>query len=117
MGRSLRRSEVASVLDTREIGRVLQDLEQRVSQLAAFVAANAKQASGAVPDRVSEAWNDVADRLRTGLRQNARTVGKEATRVGSSVWHRLEDEVVERPLVALAIAAAIGFAIGAINRR
>lgn len=121
MGQILRRTEsVASSLaslDAGEIGRMLQDLEQRVAQVAAVVSANARRASSDVPDRVTEALSDVAESVRTSLRQNARTVGAEATRVGSGVWHRVEDEVVARPLVALAIAAAIGFAIGALNRR
>jgi len=117
MARSLRRAASATPFDAGDIGRLLQDLERRLSEVAAFVAANTRQASSSVPDRLSESLSEVAERLRTSLRENARSVGEEASRVGSSAWHRVENEVVHRPLLALAIAAAIGFAIGALNRR
>jgi ElaB/YqjD/DUF883 family membrane-anchored ribosome-binding protein len=117
MARFLRRSASATSLDAGEVGQLLQDLEQRLSQIAAFVTANTRQASNVVPDRVSEALSDVADRFRTSLRHNARFFGDEASRMGSTALHRVEHEVTHRPLVALAIAAGIGFMIGALNRR
>jgi len=120
MARTLRRSASTASLDLSELGRLLQDLEQRMSQVAAYASANARQAGSTVPDRLADALSDVSDRIRQslpGLRQNARYVGEEATRLGNTAWHRVEDEVVHRPFVALAIAAAIGFMIGALNRR
>lgn len=117
MARSLRKSGYTTPLDISEVGRLLHELEGRLGQLAAFISANAREASGTVPDRISDAWSDVSERVRTSLRHNARGVGAEASRIGTGVWHTIEDEVVNRPLLALAIAAGIGFVIGALNRR
>jgi ElaB/YqjD/DUF883 family membrane-anchored ribosome-binding protein len=51
------------------------------------------------------------------LGHRARHVGEEAGRVSQTALHRVENEVAHRPLLALAIAAGIGFLIGAMNRR
>jgi ElaB/YqjD/DUF883 family membrane-anchored ribosome-binding protein len=37
--------------------------------------------------------------------------------MGQGALNRIAREVTERPLVALAVAAGIGFLIGALNRR
>jgi ElaB/YqjD/DUF883 family membrane-anchored ribosome-binding protein len=117
MARSLRKTGYATSLDVGEIARLLHDVEGRLAQLGAFVSANAREASSAVPDRISEALSDVSERIRTTVRHNARSVGEEATRMGTGVWHKVGNEVVDRPLLALAVAAGIGFLIGALNRR
>jgi ElaB/YqjD/DUF883 family membrane-anchored ribosome-binding protein len=119
-----RKARHATSFDVNDIVTLLRDLEPALNRLAAFVSANAREVRGAVPDRISavpdrisEAWSDVSDRLRSTVRINARDMGEEAARMGKGVWHRIEDEVVHRPLVALAIAAGIGFVIGALNHR
>jgi len=116
MVRSFRRGASAASLDLGDISRVIGDIERGLGQLAAVVSANARHATETVPDRMSDALSDISDRLHA-LRFNARTVGGEAARVGTNVWHRIEDEVVERPVLALAVAVGIGFLIGALNKR
>jgi ElaB/YqjD/DUF883 family membrane-anchored ribosome-binding protein len=116
MAKLLGRSASTSSLDLSDIGRILRDLERGVSQLAAFVSSNAREAGSALPDRFSDAWSDISDRMRS-IRDDARTVGEGAGRVGRGALQRIEDEIVHHPLVALAIAAGIGFLIGALNRR
>jgi ElaB/YqjD/DUF883 family membrane-anchored ribosome-binding protein len=116
MARSSRRGALATSLDFGDISRVLGDLERGLSQLAALVSANARHAKESVPDRMSDVLSDISERLHA-LRFNARTVGGEAARVGTNVWHRVEDEVVERPVLALAVAVGIGFLIGALAKR
>jgi ElaB/YqjD/DUF883 family membrane-anchored ribosome-binding protein len=116
MARSSRRGVSATSLDFGDISRLIGDLERGLGQLAAFVSANARHATETVPDRMSDVVSDISDRLHA-LRFNARTVGGEAARVGTNVWHRIEDEVVARPVLALAVAVGIGFLIGALNRR
>ena len=111
-----RRNEATS-FDLGEIGRVLRDLEARLGEIAAFVSASAREAGGAVPDRVSGALSDASELMRTSLRRNVRSIGGQATRMGTHAWHEIEDGIVRRPIVALAIAAGIGFLIGALNRR
>jgi len=112
-----RNSRYATSRDIAEIGRLLRDLEGQFGHLAQSVAVDARQASSTVPDMISQALSDIAERVRATVQYSARSVGEEATRVGSGAWRKIEDEVVHRPLAALAIAAGIGFLIGALNRR
>jgi len=108
-----------------DVGQLVHELQQGLAQLAAFVATNAREAGTAVPERLSavvpdgltERLAELSQRVGTTLRHNARNVGNEATRVGTGAWHRLEDEMVHRPLLVIAVAAGIGFLIGALNRR
>ena len=121
---SLRRARTSS-LDIGDIGQIVNDLQRGLAQLGAFVAANAREASNAVPDRLSavvpdglsDRLSDLSHRVGATLRHNARNVGGEATRMGAGAWHKLEDEMVHRPVLVIAIAAGIGFLIGALNRR
>jgi len=121
----LRRTTRATSLDMGDVGQLVHELQQGLAQLAAFVAANAREAGTAVPERLSavvpdgltERLAELSQRVGTTLRHNARNVGNEATRVGTGAWHRLEDEMVHRPLLVIAVAAGIGFLIGALNRR
>jgi ElaB/YqjD/DUF883 family membrane-anchored ribosome-binding protein len=112
-----RRRSGSATLEVAEIGRLLHELSGPVAQLAALVSANAREVGSAIPNRFSETWADISERLRTTVGERARNVGSDATRLGGGAWHRLEDEIVHRPFVALAVAAGIGFLIGALNRR
>jgi ElaB/YqjD/DUF883 family membrane-anchored ribosome-binding protein len=112
-----RKARHATSFDVNDIVTLLRDLEPILTRLAAFVSANAREARSAIPDRISDAWSEVSDRVGSTVRYRARDMGEEAARVGRGVWYRIEDEVVHRPLVALAIAAGIGFVIGALNHR
>jgi len=121
----LRRTARASSLDIGDLGQRVSDLQQGLAQLAAYVAANAREASSTVPERLSAAvpddltdrLSDISHRVSTTLRRNARSVGDEATRIGTGAWHKLEDELTHRPLLVIAVAAGIGFLLGALNRR
>jgi ElaB/YqjD/DUF883 family membrane-anchored ribosome-binding protein len=113
MARSLSRGQTTALPDIDDIGRILHDLSGPLTQLAAFAAATAREASRTVPERMSETLSE----LGTSVGYRARDVGEEAARFGRTALHRVEDEVTHRPLVALAIAAGIGFLIGAMNRR
>jgi ElaB/YqjD/DUF883 family membrane-anchored ribosome-binding protein len=113
MARGFYRRASATSFDAEELFRLLNELAGPLARVAALVSSNARAAGSAVPERLSETWGD----LSTSVRDNARFVGAEASRTGRHVWHRVEDEVAHRPLVALAIAAGIGFLIGALNSR
>jgi ElaB/YqjD/DUF883 family membrane-anchored ribosome-binding protein len=117
MARSSQMSRSATSRDIAQIGRLLRDLEGQLTHLAKSVAADARDASSNVPDMISDAFSGLSERLGTIVQSNARSVGEEAMRAGTGAWRKVEDEVVNRPLTALAIAAGIGFLIGALNRR
>jgi ElaB/YqjD/DUF883 family membrane-anchored ribosome-binding protein len=117
MARSSQMFRPSTSRDIAQIGRLVRELEEQLAHLAKSVAFDARDASSQVPDMISQVLSDLSERFRTTVQTSARSVGHEATRVGAGMWHKLEDEVVHRPLAALAIAAGIGFVIGALNRR
>jgi ElaB/YqjD/DUF883 family membrane-anchored ribosome-binding protein len=111
------RKRSGSAQELAEIGRLLRDLERHFEKLGRSAVADARHAGSVLPEAISETWSDLSDRVGVALQERARSVGKEATRAGTKAWHRVEREVGYHPLAALAIAAGIGFLIGALNRR
>ena|SRR5262245_24422022 len=111
-----RKTASGATLDWSEFGRLLLDLERGLSQMSAFMAGRVREAGSAVPDRLSETLADISDRVRTTLRDNRSSI-EGAARMGEGALRRIEQEVADRPLVALAIAAGIGFVIGVLNSR
>ena len=93
----------------REIGQLMRDIEARVGRLNALAKGAAEDASEFVSDTVS----DAADRMRNG----ANSVSDEAARLSGDAVKRIEDEIGQRPLLTLAIAAGIGFLAGMAGRR
>jgi ElaB/YqjD/DUF883 family membrane-anchored ribosome-binding protein len=97
----------------REIGQLMHDIEARVGRLNAMARRSAKDAADGASDFVSETVSDAADRVRNG----ANTVTDEAARLSGDAIRRIEEEVGQRPLLTLAIAAGIGFLAGMAGRR
>jgi ElaB/YqjD/DUF883 family membrane-anchored ribosome-binding protein len=102
--------------DIAQIGRLLQDLEGHMTHLTKSLGLDGRGGRNSVPNMIAEAWSYVSDRFHD-VQQSARGVSAEAARVGTGAWRKIEDEVTNHPLTALAIAAGIGFLIGALNRR
>ena len=99
--------DIASI--EREIGQLMHDIEARVGRLNALAKRSAKDAA----NDASEFVSDAADSLRNG----AGSVTDEAARLSGDAIRRIEDEVGQRPLLTLAIAAGIGFLAGMAGRR
>ena len=96
-----------------EIAGLMRDLETRVSRLNNLSRSGASNAATAASEYVSETLSDTAERLRNG----ANVMTDEATRLGGDAIRRIEEEVEQRPLLTLAIAAGIGFLAGMAGRR
>ena len=103
--------DIASI--EREIGQLMHDIEARVGKLQALARRSAKDAASDAGEFVSDSVSEAADRLRNG----ANTVSDEAARLSGDAIRRIEDEVGQRPLLTLAIAAGIGFLAGMAGRR
>ena len=108
----------------REIGQLMRDLETRVGRLNALTRRGASNAANGASEYVSETLADAAERMREGateaadrVRHGANAVTDEASRLGSEALHKIEDEINQRPLLTLAIAAGIGFLAGMAGRR
>jgi ElaB/YqjD/DUF883 family membrane-anchored ribosome-binding protein len=97
----------------REIGQLMSDIETRVGRLNELARQSAKDAASGAGEFLSDSVNGAADRMRN----SAYAVGDEAARLGGDALRRIEDEVGQRPLLTLAIAAGIGFLAGMANRR
>ena len=97
----------------REIAGLMRDLEQRVSRLNTLSRNGASHAASEASDYVTEALSDTAERLRNG----AHAMTDEAAKLGGDALRKIEDEVEQRPLLTLAIAAGIGFLAGMAGRR
>ena len=97
----------------REIGELMHDIEARIGKLQALAKRSAKDAADNATDFVSDTVNDAADRVRNG----ASAVSEETSRMAGDAIRRIEDEVGQRPLLTLAIAAGIGFLAGMAGRR
>lgn len=115
-------SDIAEI--EREISRLIGDLETRVGRLNSITRKGAANAANGASDYVSETLADAAERLRETAndaieqaQSKASAVGNEASRLGSDALHRLEDEIGQRPLFTLAVAAGIGFLAGMAGRR
>lgn len=96
-----------------EIGQLMRDIETRVSRLNAMTRRGASQAANGASEFVSDTISDAAERVRNG----ANTVSDEAARMGGDALRKIEEEVGQRPLLTLAIAAGIGFLAGMAGRR
>ena len=103
--------DIASI--EREIGQLMHDIEARVGKLHALARRSAKDAASDASEFVSDSVSEAADRVRNG----ANTVSDEAARLSGDAIRRIEDEVAQRPLLTLAIAAGIGFLAGMAGRR
>jgi ElaB/YqjD/DUF883 family membrane-anchored ribosome-binding protein len=97
----------------REIAQLMRDLETRVGRLNTLTRRGASNVASEAGDFLSETMSQTAERLRNG----AHAVTDEAARYGSDALRRIEDEVEQRPLLTLAIAAGIGFLAGMAGRR
>ena len=97
----------------REIAGLMRDLENRLGRLNTLSRKGASHAASEASGFVSDTLSETADRLRNG----AHAVTDEATKLGTDALRRIEDEVEQRPLLTLAIAAGIGFLAGMAGRR
>lgn len=108
----------------REISHLMRDLETRVGRLNTLTRRGATDAANGAGEYVSDALADAAERMRNGateaadrVRSGANAVTEEASRLGGEALHKIENEINQRPLLTLAVAAGIGFLAGMAGRR
>jgi ElaB/YqjD/DUF883 family membrane-anchored ribosome-binding protein len=102
--------EIAAIED------LMSDLDKRLRRLSGTARSEAAGASGDVRDFVGEALDRIMTRVRESASDVTSSVVDEASRLSGDAFKKLTDEVEQRPLVMLAIAAGIGFLVG-LNRR
>jgi ElaB/YqjD/DUF883 family membrane-anchored ribosome-binding protein len=119
-----RQSTRERMSDLADVERRLLALEKRLgrtaSRASSHLAAGASQATDRVSELIAAALSEAGSRFRGGARgvgAEASHLGQEAARLGNDALRRLTDEVEQRPLVMLAIAAGLGFLVGIAGRR
>lgn len=99
------------------IEELVSDLEKRLRRLSG----TAKREASGASDEIGEFVSDALDRIMSRVRESAAGVGQsvadEARRFSGDAFRRLTDEVENRPLLMLGLAAGIGFLAGLANRR
>ena len=111
------RAKSAAAEEIAAIEDLMSDLEKRLRRLSGTARRETAGASSDVRDFVGEALDRIMSRVRDSASNMTSSVADEATRVGSDAFKKLTDEVENRPLMMLAIAAGIGFLAGLANRR
>jgi len=111
-----------SSIDLASMERRMQDLEKRLARLTSTagrassnISSNVSDATERLGDTLVSALADVSDRFRGSARSvgdEAARLRQDASRLGSQALDRLSNEVEQRPLVMLAIAAGVGLLIG-----
>ena len=104
--------------------RALENEIERIGRVAGRRTSAGMAATGdQISDAIASAVNEIVDRFRSGRRfaaGEAARLGDEAAKFGAKfgndTLHRVAREVEHRPLVALAVAVAIGILIGAAGR-
>ena len=109
--KSVAAEEVAAIKD------LMSDLEKRLHRLSGKARREISGTSEEVGDFVGDAFDRLTHRMREGAVGVSRSVADEAKRFGSNAFQKMADEIENRPLLMLAIAAGIGFLAGQTSRR
>ena len=99
------------------IEQLMSDLEARLQRLSGKGQRETAGATKHVNDVVSEALAGIMHRVRENATDASGSLADEATRLGAEAFKKLSDELENRPMVMLGVAAGIGFLAGLINRR
>jgi len=99
------------------IENLLADLEKRLQRLSGVTKREASGASSDVGDFVSEALSGIMERMRDNASNAGQALGDQATRIGSEAIKTVVDEIEQRPLIMLAVAAGAGYLLGVASRR
>jgi ElaB/YqjD/DUF883 family membrane-anchored ribosome-binding protein len=104
-------AEIAAVED------LMGDLEKRLRRLSGTARREASGATSEVGDFVTEALDRIMNRVRDSATNVTHSVAEEATRFGTDAFKKVTDQVENRPMVMLGVAAGLGFLVGLSHRR
>ncbi|HET7806136.1 MAG TPA: hypothetical protein VFL53_18000 [Pseudolabrys sp.] len=111
------RAKSVAAEEVAAIEELVSDLEKRLRRLSGA----AKRETSGVSDDIGEFVNDALNRIMSRVRESAAGVSQSVTdetkRLSGDAFRKLTDEVENRPLLMLGIAAGIGFLAGLANRR
>jgi ElaB/YqjD/DUF883 family membrane-anchored ribosome-binding protein len=102
--------EMAAIQD------LMNDLEKRLHRLSGATKREFSGGAGEVHDFVNDALKGIMDRVRDGARSVSQSATDTATDLGIDALKKISNELEQRPLTMLAIAAGIGFLFGMSRR-
>jgi len=114
---STRTAKSATAEEIAAIEDLIGDLEKRLRRLTSGAGREISGASGDIGEFVNEALHRIMNRVRESASEAGQSLADEASKIGSGAFHKLTDEVEQRPLLMLAAAAGLGFLVGLANRR
>ena len=94
------------------IESLIADLETRLRDLNGTVRKKAVGASADINDFVGQALGGIMERMRDSSENLTEDVVHRAGKAGTDAFKRIAREIEHRPLLLLAIAAGLGFAVG-----
>jgi ElaB/YqjD/DUF883 family membrane-anchored ribosome-binding protein len=103
--------EIAAIED------LMGDLEKRLRRLSGTARREASGATSEVGDFVTEALDRIMNRVRDSAANVTHSVTEEASRFGADAFKKVTDQVENRPMVMLGVAAGLGFLVGLSHRR
>jgi ElaB/YqjD/DUF883 family membrane-anchored ribosome-binding protein len=111
------RARTAAAEEVAAIEELVSDLEKRLRRLSSTTKREASGASDDIGEFVSDALDRIPSRVRESAAGVTQSVTDEAKRFSGDAFRKLTDEVENRPLLMLGVAAGIGFLAGLANRR
>lgn len=109
--RSMAVEEVAAIEE------LVTDLEKRLRRLSTTARREASGASDEIGDFVSETLERIMARVKESTAGMTQSATDEVKKFSSDAFRKLTDEVENRPILMLGVAAGIGFLAGLANRR
>jgi ElaB/YqjD/DUF883 family membrane-anchored ribosome-binding protein len=99
-----------------EVDDLISSLEQRIDRINALTKRGASHAADGVNDLVLNAISGLTGQVATRAKNNAKSMSDEVARFGTTALRRVVREIDRRPLLTVALAASIGFAIAMARR-
>jgi ElaB/YqjD/DUF883 family membrane-anchored ribosome-binding protein len=111
-----KRSKSSNAAEISRIEGLIDDLENRLRRLNNSAHQEATGASEDVNQFVSNAVETIVDRMRDRANSFTEEAADRASKASIDAYKRMIDEVEHYPLATLAVAAGIGFLLGATRR-
>ena len=106
------KSETTAAGDVASIENLISDLETRLRNINGPVRQKAVGASSDVNDFVGQALAGIMERVRDSSENLTEDVVHRAGKASTNAFKRITREIERRPLLLLAVAAGLGFALG-----
>jgi ElaB/YqjD/DUF883 family membrane-anchored ribosome-binding protein len=111
-----KRSKSSKAAEIARIEGLIDDLENRLRRLNNSAHDEAAGASDDIHQFIGDAVEGMIDRVRDRANSFTELAANSASKTGIDAYKRVIDEAEQYPLATLAVAAGIGFLLGAARR-